>query len=422
MNTVCVSVIYYVLEFVKLYIVIHTFLGIRQRKGVVPVLALSTLVVMLVALFFNITKYPMIFGLVACGILILNAYEKRRAGLIALFYMGISVIDMFFAVIIRVIFGTNIGKINHLTWLKIGINSILFVLIWGVSRLLQKRKIQYEIVQEKKYLPAYIMTGIAMLLYLCSVQFLDEHVMGRSVFYMFVFSLTAMVLVVVCDLLMINRSKNTQLMQEAESQARLLEMQKAYYTMLLMKENETKAFRHDIKNHIYWMRNLCQENQYNELQLYLEEMHEEVDKLLPKVDTGNSMITALVNHISAKYPQIDLQWKGMMPEKLRISSVDLCTILSNLLTNAFEAASKCESPNVEVQVKFLESNMMLVVTNSLAISPKMKDGEFVSDKAEEGHGYGIRNVKFCVEKYKGRYSALVEDDVFITKVILPASR
>lgn len=260
-----------------------------------------------------------------------------------------------------------------------------------------------------------------MSLYLTAVQFMgmreshsvygDDLVIGMS--------LSSLVLIAVCVLLIINSNRNEHLKREAEVNAKLLETQKEYYTMLLQKEKETRAFRHDIKQHLYCIRNLYANKKEDELKQYLEEMNEQVEELSPRIQTGNDLITAITNDILRKFPEVHLQWNGMLSDDLQISSLDLCTIFSNLLLNAFEAVQKDTVSNVNVNIKFMESTMMLTVLNPCNREPCLENGVYISSKPERGHGYGIKNVKKCVEKNGGSYSAGWDSGIFVTEVIIP---
>ncbi len=425
MNTICLNAVQYVIEFIKLFLVTDVFFGVRQKKRVYPMFGLSLLVVMIVSLFYDISKEPVIYGIIASLVLIFNmgGKKKKKAGLIVLSYIGIGVIDMILAVVCIAIFRLDMDRIDNSIWVGIGINSISLILFLFVWLLLYIKKIRFTTIQIKKYLPIYLLAGFALSLYLTSAQLMGmgERVLSYRYILMFGLTLSSLVMVILCALLLVNSTKNAHLEREAEIQANLLKTQKEYYTMLLLKENATKAFRHDIKHHVYCLRKLCQEDKYEELKAYLQDLDGEVDKFLPKVDTGNQLITALVNNIFSKFPDVNLEWRGKLPNEVRISSIDLCTIFSNLLTNAFEATCKCEIKQVEVKVKFLESTLMIVITNHIDHSPKKHKGEFISDKTGEGHGFGLQNVKRCVEKNNGSYSVLEEKNTFTTKVILPGA-
>lgn len=100
--------------------------------------------------------------------------------------------------------------------------------------------------------------------------------------------------------------------------------------MLLEKETETKAFRHDVKEQILCMKILYENNQYDELGEYISEMQTETIELSSEYHTGNDYVNAIVTDLSRQYHQVDLEWIGRLP-KLGLSYLDICTLFCNIL-------------------------------------------------------------------------------------------
>ena len=97
--------------------------------------------------------------------------------------------------------------------------------------------------------------------------------------------------------------------------------------------------------------------------------------------------------------------------------MDLCTIFSNLLSNAFEAANKTEDKWMDVSVKTLESQLLIMIVNKAIEEPRIHNGEFISSKKEVNHGYGIKNARKCVEENNGSLNIKFENDLFTAEVL-----
>lgn len=419
-NTV-VFLIEFLIEFLKMYLAVVVLLKIKQRKtiGISFLIAITALIFS--APFFDFADFGFIGGIVVIGLLAGNACDKKKIGMIILSYIGISIIDMIFSSVCIGVFHLDYHMIKEVGLLHVGFNLFSLLLLLLVCFILGRKRKQYQPVLIKKYIVLYFLCGIFLSLYLTAVQFMgmgeSQSVYGRDL--AIGMSLSSLVLVALCVLLIINSNRNEHLKRETEITAELLEAQKKYYTMLLEKENETSAFRHDIKQHLYCMNNLYNNNRYEELGKYLVDMNDMVKELSPRIQTGNSLITAIVNDISGKFPEVHLQWTGMVTEELHLSSSDLCTVFYNLLLNAFEAVRENGESRVEVDIKFMESTMMITIRNPIRQTPQLVDGDFVTSKREAGHGYGIKNVRKCVEKNGGLYSAVCENGFFVTDVIFP---
>lgn len=421
MSTLCFNLVGFLIEFLKLYLAVVVLLKIEQRKSIWISSLTALFALAFVSVFLDFSQLSFACVIVITGLFLLNTREKKNVGVIVLSYIVISIIDMIFASVCIVVFHLDENRIQANGLLDIGLNLFSLLLLLLVCFIQSRKQKGYQPVQIKKYILLYFLGGVSLSLYLTAVQFMgmgeshsvygDDLVIGMS--------LSSLVLIVVCVLLIINSNRNEHLKREAEITADLLETQKEYYTMLLQKENETRAFRHDIKQHLYCISNLYANKKEDELKQYLEEMNEQVEELSPQIQTGNDLITAITNDILRKFPEVHLQWNGMLPDDLQISSLDLCTIFSNMLLNAVEAVQKDTVSNVNVNIKFMESTMMVTVLNPCDSEPCLKNGCYISSKPERGHGYGIKNVKKCVEKNGGLYSAGWDSGIFVTEVIIP---
>ena len=69
-------------------------------------------------------------------------------------------------------------------------------------------------------------------------------------------------------------------------------------------------------------------------------------------------------------------------EKPDVEDIDLISIISNLIDNAIEAASKCDDGNVNIKLYKANDGRFttIQVTNNYIEKPLEKDGEFISKK------------------------------------------
>ncbi len=421
MSHICFTAISYTIEFVKLFLVTVIFLNIRQSKKIYPCFIISMLFLILGCVLYETYDFGFSYGLLSIFLLCINSHEKKRVGIIILSYIGISLVDIFFSIICITIFHINNQKLLENDLIDIGINSFSLVIIIIINFIFFRKKTNINFKAIKKYLPIYTIGGLSLSLYLTSIQFMElgEDIKTYKSSLVIGLSLSSLVLIILCVLLILNSNENEHLKKIDIINQHLLESQKQYYTMLLEKENETKAFRHDIRKHLFCLNDLFTQNNYDELGQYLKDLTNIAQDLSPIVQTGNNIVNAILNDIIKKHSDIQICWTGMMPNRLHLSSLDLCTIFYNLLLNAVEALENEKNKTVNVKIKFMETAMMISISNYCSKNLLMKNGELISSKSEQGHGYGIKNVKKCVEKNGGSYKAEVDNNYFVTEIILP---
>jgi hypothetical protein len=343
--------------------------------------------------------------------------KKNLFAVIAL-YIGISLVDILISLVFIRIFHLTQQQMQNYIMLP-AINSVSLILIVLIAFILKTK--QKKEIQGLKCIPILVVGGLVLTLYLSCSQYVEMGKDYSDYKKELTFSSVAITALytIVCVLLIIYQSRNSYLNMEKEMDQRLLEQQNDYYNMLLRKEEETKMFRHDIRQHMTCIRRLCEQKNYDELQQYLAQMEFAVKELSPKISVGNHYIEMIIADLMDRYPSVTLDWKGKVPP-LSMESMDVCTLFYNLLKNAFEAAHDAASPSeVCSSVKIQGTNLMIIVSNAYETIKQDNDRNFLTTKSGQGHGYGLKNITKCVEKYNGSCRITAEDNNFCVEILFP---
>lgn len=190
----------------------------------------------------------------------------------------------------------------------------------------------------------------------------------------------------------------------------------AYKTQIqIMNETQKKLrfIRHDFKNHMNKIRNLIQNENYQKIQEYLDEMEEAVTVKSEFSKTGNKDVDSLINYeltIAAEFGT-EIICNIELPNELNVTSFDMTVILGNLLNNAVEALRQTERKVLIITVKFNKGVIRIDIENSYDAKYKRKpDGR--------EHGIGLMSVKNTLEKYHGSIKTFPEDNKYHTTVVL----
>lgn len=226
-------------------------------------------------------------------------------------------------------------------------------------------------------------------------------------------------LIIVTFIIMLKyKRENVKIKRENKISHQLLLAQKEYYSLLLQKDEETRAFRHDIKEHMTCMRLLYEQGKTKELGEYLLQIESSVKQLIPWIETGNLYVNIVLSDLQTKHKKLSLDWTGKIPP-LTMKHMDICTLFYNLISNATESAERATDKTVRIVVKVRETSLVVVISNHFSRVIRDSVNYFRTTKTEEGHGYGLKNIRCCVAKYNGFYKTSTDNHIFSTEVILP---
>ena len=408
----------YSIEFIKILLAVH-ILNIRVKKQINLLFAASFVGVVIISNWYDISKNSVLYVPIIVGIFLITLYKKKEIGFIVLSYVWISIVDMIVGIIYVNIFDIDAEQLMNDFMMVPIVNScsiVMLIIIYFIR--VNKRKKSMEHKLDKNY-PIIIIGGIVLSLYLTYVllinmgEFYVEYQKGLAVSAIII----SLIYLIICVIIMKNQRKNIVLKMENEMNQKLLKVQSEYYDMRLKKETETKRFRHDIKGHIMCIQMLYEQKKYDELGEYLKQMQEYTGDLSYSIVTGNSYIDMILSDLAEEFPDVEIKWDGKLPA-LSMESMDVCTLFYNLLKNAFEAAGGVADKSVNFSIKTQKTNMMINVFNRYDTIKEDGKAGYASTKSEKGHGYGLGNIKRCVDKYSGSYTVTTCDNVFCTEIIL----
>ena len=175
--------------------------------------------------------------------------------------------------------------------------------------------------------------------------------------------------------------------------------------------DETKSFRHDIRNHIAVVKKLLQNGKLEEAVTYMEDLDDMAEKMSFPCSTNNPVVDILVgNKLGiAKSMGIDVDCSLPLPYPCGIRDIDICIVLSNALDNAIHAVKNLGAgieKYIRVSGRIQGDFLMMEIQNSFHGKGAFKKGT------------GLSNVKKVAEKYGGAMSIETQENVFVLHVLL----
>lgn len=225
----------------------------------------------------------------------------------------------------------------------------------------------------------------------------------------------------------LSRAYEDRIKSELHSQER-----EYYYSQCRMMQDSVdrmKAFRHDVRNHFATLKDFIGDG--NAAAHYLNSLMMELEKSETYSETGNIAFDSIINYKlrNAKKDGIELDIGVFVPPELSIEVRDIVIILGNLLDNALEAVEKTQEKTLSLFARLDRGGLFIKMENSFTgqiVYPDGKTGENggvpTSLKREDGHGYGLLNIRQSVEKYEGQMTITHAQRVFSVTIFLYANQ
>lgn len=202
----------------------------------------------------------------------------------------------------------------------------------------------------------------------------------------------------------INRSQRTSHEQGLYSLTN--EMLENNYRQLFANQQVIAKQVHDFNNHLLALQNLI--NDSTQAAEYISELLDASSQQAVTCQSGNEIIDAIINskQNEASIHQIHFTYNIHLPVSLSINSIDICTVLANLLDNAVEACLKLDNSEdrfIHVSIGPKYNYIFFRVENSVNDNPIGEHRPPATTKKDRSrpHGLGLKNVLDTVKRYNG---------------------
>lgn len=197
-------------------------------------------------------------------------------------------------------------------------------------------------------------------------------------------------------------SEQAQIKKDFEIAEHHYAMQQEYYDQLRVQQEETRALWHDISKYL-------RAAQVDSTNVALTEVQEMLDSISCVVDVNNRIVSVILNEYFqiAKNSDISIEIDVQIPPELFVTAADLYVLIGNTLDNAIEACTELPVEQRKIELKLKKHNNILFYEISNPYSEK----HFRRVRGNY-HGFGLKNVTKCVEKYNGKVDISKEKGIF----------
>lgn len=367
------------------------------------------------------TKSKKIYAATMLSVFLINELKRRMMFLFPIVYLISALINVFGAFLLALIVRESLTNvINSKGYTLIAeFTTDVFSLIYGYCKKLRK-EMKMKIIQYN----ALLIGLVCFIFVIAFLQMADGgyNIKNRAIIAKdAAFVLIAFLFAVLSIWQTVTWKRAQKYQLENAVYETYIHRQEEYIRLIIENEEKMRRFRHDIKAHFTAMDGLLKYGETEQLQQYLYTVQEKLKDNKLRVFTGITAVDAIVSEYynRAQDNQILWSWEGRLALPDTVSIFSICTIFSNLLSNAVEACEKIEGERqIKIKIKSIEDVVCIKIINTADKSMSINDLEITSKKDSLNHGLGLKTVKEMVEAVQGKIEYRLENGWFEIEILL----
>lgn len=369
-----------------------------------------------------------ILALQLCSLLILLCFiiavgSIRDLLIVVALYLGLGIIEALGIFLVYSTLGSPMESMpgNHITNLIFELASTLIIYAITFASIKLKGRKDFKTKNITTLLVLTIIGLFAFVQYLFPIQFYsvasglwyEKRILAGGIV-----SSVILFTVMLLGLYYIHQRERYRIYSQVYAQ--LVEKQKDYYTKLLSNDKEIRKIRHDLDAHVFLLDEFLKAGKYQAAESYLATIKGQVNKNSLQFNTGNDVLNMLINDSFSDNADVELLVNGQIPNTLRITDIEMCSLFSNMFSNAMDAAILAVPPRtIQLDLKMLSGNIQLLLDNPCAEPLKFHNGVPVTKKDDTiNHGLGTQNMMEVINKYNGSIEYSWSDGHLSTSVVL----
>ena len=219
----------------------------------------------------------------------------------------------------------------------------------------------------------------------------------------------------------VNLSENARLREENE----LMQVQSKRYEELRAYMNETRALRHDFRQHLLVLYEYAEKGETEKLTDYIKQFTTAFSDHKGSF-SANAAVDAVASHYDkmAQAQGTHIKWLLELPETLPFKESDFISVFGNLVENALNAVEKLpeESRSVHVTARMLSEAMLGLTVKNPYEGEIVLGEDGLPESSRKGGGVGLSSVEAVVHRHNGALDINVDDGVFTVGVLLYANQ
>lgn len=311
-------------------------------------------------------------------------------------------------------------------WIQVCILLTIYAAVFAIAYLLEKPVFSEEYLSQLTLKEFVSAAGIVVVIFAFSnLSFIVNNTPFTSNLMPDIFIIRTLVDLGGIAVLYAFQSRIAEYMAEKEK-ASIHAMLKSQYEQYRNYQNSMELVHikyHDLKHQIAGLR---AETDVEKRKEWLDAMEKELEAGELLMKTGNSVLDTILGakilYARKKDIRITCVADGTLLKFMHVT--DICTIFGNALDNAVESVVMLEDPKkrlIHVTVSAQRNFVFIQVSNYCEQELKREAGQMpVTTKSDKkNHGFGLKSIRYSVEKYGGSVSVDMQKNWFELKILIP---
>ncbi len=347
---------------------------------------------------------------------------KKRKLLTMLLLLYILALAMEFAILgIAIGLGysakdiSTVGAVNTYATL---LSKILLILVCVLLFRKNHGNLVKTLWNTKEILP--ILAGLVVMELPIIILFRNMSLIGNKPWILVLFVFTQIILMSLAVYMIELILHHVRIEQEYNGRIYYIQAEMESYRKYEKMIEDLREMRHDLKNHVGIIRQLCEHGEYDRLEDYLDNIYGRIE-VTEYFTFKNKNVEILLNQCRNRILEKKIIFvTEIMADNFKMDALDICSLLSNILKNAEEATEVLPEPDRYIKLAITEDaeGLDIYCENTYRQHPVMKRGEYVSTK-HQGNGYGIRIIRKIAKNHKGQARVDFDDKLFNIRVYIP---
>lgn len=225
------------------------------------------------------------------------------------------------------------------------------------------------------------------------------------------------VLSVIADIVLlyvlIHGSKKEKLEKELERVRYLNEIESERNSIMEKRQKELVEMKNSFEKRISAINDSLASGDRERAELDIDKLQEDLERSKPNTYCKHAVVNAVLSEKEKVCRELgfSLDTDLMIPAKINVEPLNVCSIFSNLLDNAIEAVEALPEGERRINVHGeMKGNYLFVKVENPATK------EHAQRKRRKDRGYGTQILEDIAPKYDGQYVAAYENGVYAATV------